>query len=113
MEHVQYVTSLVLVFIFTTILDQTWVPGFPAQQKPHYQPIQYCTYWTVLGSFNKWNILQLSHKGKSSEEMDKIRQVVLDSISNNMAALVQTDKYGAINTADTTTMGYYVIKFMS
>ena len=30
-----------------------------------------------------------------------------------MAALVQTGKYGAINTKDTATMGYYVIKFMS
>ena len=30
-----------------------------------------------------------------------------------MDALVQTDKYGAINIRDTSTMGYYVIKFMS
>ena len=30
-----------------------------------------------------------------------------------MDALLQTDKYGAINTIDTTTMGYYVIKFVS
>ena len=30
-----------------------------------------------------------------------------------MAALVQTNKYGDINTTYTTTMGYYVIKFMS
>ena len=30
-----------------------------------------------------------------------------------MAELVKTGKYGAINTTDTTTMGYCVIKFMS
>ena len=29
-----------------------------------------------------------------------------------MYSLVQTDKYGAINTTDTSTIGYYVIKFM-
>ena len=45
--------------------------------------------------------------------MDKIHQVLLDIISDNMAALVQNDTYGAINTTYTTTMGYYVIKFMS
>ena len=30
-----------------------------------------------------------------------------------MASLVQYGKYGAINTYDTTTDGYYVIKFIS
>ena len=30
-----------------------------------------------------------------------------------MVELLQTGKYGAINTTDTATMGYYVIKFMS
>ena len=29
-----------------------------------------------------------------------------------MAALVKTGQYGAINTTDTTTIGYYVIKFL-
>ena len=38
---------------------------------------------------------------------------MLDGISGNMAALVETGKYGAINKTDTTKMGYYVIKFLS
>ena len=29
-----------------------------------------------------------------------------------MSALIQNGKYGAINTADPTTMGYYVVKFL-
>ena len=32
----------------TSIMDQPWVPGLPAQQKPHYQPTQSFTYWPVL-----------------------------------------------------------------
>ena len=35
---------------------------------------------------------------KPSEDIDKINQVVLDVISKNISALVQTDQYGAINT---------------
>ena len=66
----------------------------------------------MLGSFTNRDIPKLSPKETSSEEIDKIHQVVLDGISANIAALVQTGKYGAINTADTPTMGYYVIKFM-
>ena len=43
----------------------------------------------------------------------KIHKVVLDGISDNMFLLVQYVKYGAINTTDTSKMGYYVIKFFS
>ena len=67
----------------------------------------------MLGSFNNWNTIQLSHKAASSENIDKTNQVVLDRISDNMDTLAQTGKYGAINTKDTTTMGYYVIKLIS
>ena len=42
-----------------------------------------------------------------------VHKVVLDGISENVASLVQLGKYGAINAADPTTMGYYVIKFLS
>ena len=34
-------------------------------------------------------------------------------MSEKMPALVQVDKYGAINTTYTNTMGYYVVKSMS
>ena len=80
----------------TSILNQLFIPGFPSQKQPCYQPVKYFTYWPVLGSFNNCNILQLSHKATSSEKIDKIHQVLIDNSSENMAALVQTDKYGAI-----------------
>ena len=67
----------------------------------------------MLGPFNNHRIIILTHKVTSSGEIDKINQVVLDGISENIDALSQTDKYGAINTTGTTTMVYYVIKFMS
>ena len=39
--------------------------------------------------------------------------MVLDGISENMASLAQLGMYGAINTDDNTTNGFYVIKFLS
>ena len=95
------------------MIEKPWVTGITEHQQPLYQPIKDCTYWPVLGSFNNWNILQLSHKATTSEEIDKINLVLLDGISDNMAALVQSVKYGSINTTYTTTMGYYVIKSVS
>ena len=44
--------------------------------------------------------------------MNKTHQAILDENSVNMDVLVWTYKYGAINTTDTTIMGYFVIRFM-
>ena len=63
----------------------------------------------MLGYLNNWNIIKLSHEATSSEYIDKMNQVVIDVISKNMAALVQTSDYGDINTTDITMMGYYII----
>ena len=48
-----------------------------------------------------------------SETFDEIHQVVLDGISDNMASLVESIKYGAIKTTDTSTNEFYVIMFTS
>ena len=62
---------------------------------------------------DNWNIIEFSSKSTSSETFDEINQVVLDGISDNMASLVESGKYGAINTTDTSTNGFYVIMFTS
>ena len=62
---------------------------------------------------DNWNIIQLSSKSTSSDTFDEIHQVVLDIISDNMASLVESVTYGAINTTDTSTNGFYVIMFAS
>ena len=49
----------------------------------------------------------------SSDTFDEIHQVVLEGISYNMASLVESDKYGAINTTYTSTNGFYVTMFTS
>ena len=40
-------------------------------------------------------------------------EIHIDIISDNMASLVQPGKYGYINTADTITSGFYIIKLIS
>ena len=55
----------------------------------------------------------MSHKATKSEAFEEIHQVFIDRISDNMASLVQHGNYGSINTTDKSTMGYYVIKFVS
>ena len=93
------------------MLDKSWIRGLTPQQQPRYQPVIYCTYWKVLGYFNNWNIMTLSYKATTSKDFEEIYQVVLDGISDNMASLVHSGKYVTMNTIDTSTIGYHVIKF--
>ena len=65
-----------------------------------------------MGPYNNWTIIELTPKSLSSEDFDEIHQVVLDGISENVASLVQSGMYGAINTAENTSNGLYVIQFI-
>ena len=95
------------------MLDNHWISGISSEKKERYKPVTKCTYWPVLGSFKNWNIIQLSPKSTPSDTFDEINQDVLDGISNNMALLVESVTYGAINTTDTSTNVFYVIMFTS
>ena len=71
------------------MLDKLWDPGITLSQQPCYQPVQYCTYWTMLGYFNKWIIITFSNKTTKGEEFEEFHQVIIDGINDNMASLVQ------------------------
>ena len=96
----------------TSMLDQPWISGIPSKKQALYQNVTNFTYWPVLGSYNNWNIIELTPKSTPFEDFDWIHQFVLDGISDNMASLVQPVKYVVINTNDTTKNGFYVIRFI-
>ena len=85
----------------TSMLDKPWIFGIPPDEQEHYKPVTKCTYCPVLGSFNNWNIIQLSQKSTPSDSFDEIHHVVLDGISDNMASFVEPGKYGDNNITDT------------
>ena len=97
----------------TSMLDKPWISVMPLDKQERYKPFTNCTYLPVLGSFNNWNIIQLSHKSTPSDAFNEIHQVDIYGMSDNMASLVKSGKYGSINTTDTTTNGFYVIIFTS
>ena len=97
----------------TNMLYRPWDPCVDHTQQPRYQPVVGCIYWYVLGSFNDWNIIQFNNKTTSSEEFYEVHKIVLDGQNANMASLVQTRKYGAINAEDPTALRYYVMNYVS
>ena len=74
------------------MLEKPWVIGSELTRKPRYQPVEDCTYWNVLGSFNNWNMIQFSNKHQQLRTFFAAHKVVLDGISYNMSALVQNGK---------------------
>ena len=95
------------------MIDKPWIYGILSNKQEHYKTVTKCTYCPVLGSFKNWNIIQLSQKSTPYDAFDEINQVVLDGISDNMASLVESGKYGAINTTYAATNGFYSIMFTS
>ena len=73
----------------TNMLDKPWVIGSEPTRQPRYQHVEECTYWTVLGSSNNWNIIQFTNKTTREEDFAAVNKFVLDSISDNIYALVQ------------------------
>ena len=96
-----------------SMLDKPWISGISPDEQERYKPVTNCTYFPVLGYFNNWNIIQFSQNSTPSDAFDEIHQVVIHRISDNMALLVESGKYGSINTTDTTINGFYVIMFTS
>ena len=95
------------------MLDKSWISGIPSDEQERYKPVTKCTYLPVLGSLNNCNIIQLSQKSTPSDAFDEIHQVFIDGISDNLAWLVESGKYGSINTTDTKTNEFYVVMFTS
>ena len=95
------------------MLYKPWIYGIPSEEQAHYQPVTNCTYWSVLGSYNNCNIIEITPKSTPFGAFDEIHKVVLDRISENMASLVQSGMYAAINTSYKKTNGLYVLKSIS
>ena len=64
----------------TSILEKPWISGITSDEQNRYKPVISCTYFPVLGTFNNWNVIQLSQKSTPYDAFDEIHQVVLDGI---------------------------------
>ena len=45
----------------TSMLNKPWIYGIPPDEQERYKHVTKCNYWPVLGSFNNWNFIQMSH----------------------------------------------------
>ena len=95
------------------MLENTWAYVVETNKQLSYQPVVEFAYYPVLGSFNNWNTICFTNKIAILKDFDTVHKVVLEGISDNNSSLVQLGKYCAINVADATKMGYYIISDLS
>ena len=92
---------------------QTLDLWYYVKKQARYQPVTNFTYLPFLGSYKNCNIIDITPKSTTFEAFDEIHQVVIYRLSKNIASLVQSGMYSAINTDDTTANRLYVIQFIS
>ena len=95
------------------MLYKPCISGIPSDKQERYKTVTNFTHFPVLGPLNNWNITQFSQKSTPYDEFDETNQVVLDGIIDNMASLVESGKYGAINTTGIGKKYFYVVMFTS
>jgi hypothetical protein len=60
-----------------------------------------CVYHSILGDYNKWIIMDFTRDNEADKEcFEEIHKILVQSIGNNMAELVEINFYGAVNTND-------------
>ena len=97
----------------TSMLDKPLISGISSDKQELYNLSPSAPTGHYQDPLSIGKLSNCHQKSSSSDTFDEIHQVVLDGISDNMASLVESGKYGAINTTDTPTNLFYVIMFAS
>lgn len=95
-------------------LKMKWLPGVEPSNQPRYQNVINCKYASVLGVYNQWIIMPFQFgKDTTEDDLEQMHHTILTSIASNIASTIAESSYGAVNTEDPQTDGYYIVKFIS
>ena len=67
----------------TTMSDNKWSPGVSRTENPYCQHVLDYKNWPMLGTYNNWNIINLTNEYISIEYFDDIQNVFLDLINQH------------------------------
>jgi hypothetical protein len=95
-------------------LSHKWTPNIDKLLQPRYAiepPL--CKYSSILRGYNKWYITKLIiHQDTTTkEEMQEMREGVLMGMTQVSAEEIEEGLFGAFQTSDTQTLGYYIVQW--
>ena len=100
-------------------LNQLWQSNVDADKQPRYAGhVVDCKYASIMGTYNKWYIVDLVVSDQVANESDidfieEVQETILDSISAVFAEQIIISNYGAFHTDDVCTSGYYIVQWLS
>jgi hypothetical protein len=95
-------------------LAKPWQPGVHANQQSRYASSTTCHFWPIFEGLNDWIIITLEPTANTSrEEIEETWAEALDGIATRMAEKVEVGMFGAFQTADPDTDGYYLVEWTS
>ena len=102
---------------------QVWQSNIPVEHQPRYSgTVVDCKYASILGHYNKWYIVDLcimptlpstSTELEPVDPIEEVQESILNDMSEVFAESIEISNYGAFQTHDTTTSGYYIVQWTS
>jgi hypothetical protein len=98
----------------TDQLDEDWIPGVESEKQLCYAPVLNCKYNQILGNYNNWIIMPFNAtEDTGDDDLIEIQESIIQGIADDMAGMVNENNFGAVNTNDPETKGFYIVKFTS
>ena len=93
-------------------LQEPWISGKPFSDQPRYAQNQNCKYWPVFQGMNDWiELISCNGKDTDREVVEEANQCALDNVAEMMASEVKVGGYGAMDTDDPNSEGYYLVNW--
>lgn len=93
-------------------LQEPWISGKPFSEQPRYAQNSNCKYWEVFQGMNDWiELISCDGKDTDREVVEEANQCALDNVAEMMASEVKVGGYGAMDTDDPNTDGYYLVNW--
>jgi hypothetical protein len=94
-------------------LSTNWQRNTPLLEQPRYAvESPNCKYSSILGGYNKWHIAELVRSNDTPpQEVQEMNEMILSGLAYSSAQHVELGEFGAFETKDKTTLGYYIVKW--
>ena len=93
-------------------LQEPWISSKPFSEQPRYAQNSNCKYWEVFRGMNDWiELICCDGKDTDREVVEEANQCALDNVAEMMASEVKIGGYGAMDTDDPNTDGYYLVNW--
>ena len=95
------------------ILKIPWGTYLDNKEQPQYGVNEWYIYWRNFKGYNNWRVVDLITTNITSEDEEKVYEIILYGIEARMNERILIGNFGAKRTNDEATQGYYFVKWIT